>query len=181
MITSKSFGRTAAGESVTAYTIRDGEAYATILNYGGIVQSIVVPAKNGSPTDVVLGYPDIAGYEQNGGYLGALIGRFGNRIGGGKICVDGRPYQLYCNDRGNHLHGGKAGFNSKMWRAERYNDYALALTYVSPDGEENYPGQLTVRSPSTTARRRRGAPCSTSPTIPISTSTASTTAPSSTM
>ncbi len=145
MITSKIFGKTQAGETVTAYTIADGAAHATILDFGGIVQSVVIPAKNGAPTDVILGYNDVAGYEMNGGYLGALIGRFGNRIGAGKICVDGKPYQLYLNDRGNHLHGGKEGFNRKMWRAERVNDYALALTYVSPDGEENYPGQLTVR------------------------------------
>ena len=86
----------------------------------------------------------MAGYENNGGYLGALIGRFGNRIGKGELTIDGVKYQLYCNDRGNHLHGGKVGFNKKIWAHEIVGD-ELRLTLVSPDGDENYPGTLSVR------------------------------------
>lgn len=144
MITCKSFGKTSDGRQVLAFTLWDGESYATVLNRGGIVQSIAVPDKNGVLTDVVLGYNDMEGYEKNGGYLGALIGRFGNRIGGGKLVIDGKEYALYCNDRGNHLHGGKEGFDKKIWAHEIKGD-ELVLSLVSPDGEENYPGNLQVR------------------------------------
>ena len=102
MITKRVFGKTQDGREVLAFDFIDGERRATVLNLGGIIQSIVVPAKDGTPTDVILGYNDVAGYENNGGYLGALIGRFGNRIGKGLLTIDGKTYQLYCNDRGNH-------------------------------------------------------------------------------
>ena len=143
MIQTKVFGKTADGREVLAFTLGDGVRSATILNYGGIVQSIVVPDRDGKPTDVILGYNDLAGYENNGGYLGALIGRFGNRIGEGKLTIDGTTYELYCNDRGNHLHGGKVGFNKKIWAHEIDGD-ELKLSILSPDGEENYPGNLSV-------------------------------------
>ncbi len=144
MITTRVFGQTKDGKEVLAFTLTDGNAHATILNLGGIIQSIVVPDKKGNPTDVILGYNDVAGYEDNGGYLGALIGRFGNRIGEGKLTVDGKTYGLYCNDRGNHLHGGKNGFDKKIW-AHEIQGNKLVLSILSPDGEENYPGNLTVR------------------------------------
>ncbi len=144
MITSRSFGKTKDGREVLAFTFEDGARRATVLNLGGIIQSIVVPDKNGNPTDVILGYNDVAGYEDHGGYLGALIGRFGNRIEKGKLVIDGETYDLYCNDRGNHLHGGKAGFDKKIWAHEIKGD-ELVLSIVSPDGEENYPGTLSVR------------------------------------
>ncbi len=144
MITSRSFGKTKDGREVLAFIFEDGARRATVLNLGGIIQSIVVPDKNGNPTDVILGYNDVAGYEEHGGYLGALIGRFGNRIGEGKLVIDGETYDLYCNDRGNHLHGGKVGFDKKIWAHEIKGD-ELVLSIVSPDGEENYPGTLSVR------------------------------------
>ena len=144
MITTSVFGRTADGREVLAFTFTDGARKATVLNYGGTVQSIIVPDKNGKATDVILGYRDMAGYEGNEGYLGALIGRFGNRIGEGKLTLDGVTYQLYLNNCGNHLHGGKVGFDKKIWAHEIKGD-ELILTYTSPDGEENYPGNLQVR------------------------------------
>lgn len=143
MITEKVFGKTQNGETVLSFTLEDGARRATVLNLGGIIQSIVVPDKNGVPTDVILGYNDVEGYQSHGGYLGALIGRFGNRIGEGKMTVEGKEYQLYCNDRGNHLHGGKEGFDKKIWAHEIKGD-ELILSYTSPDGEENYPGTLCV-------------------------------------
>ncbi len=143
MITQKHFAKTLDGRDVTAYTLHDGDAYVTVLNYGGILQSLVVPNKRGELTDVLLGYNDVQSYERNGGYLGALIGRFGNRIGEGKLPIDGKIYDLYCNDRGNHLHGGKVGFNRKFWNVEE-KDGDLVLSLLSPDGEENYPGNLKV-------------------------------------
>jgi len=144
MITKRQFGTTADGKKVTAYTLQDGENSMTVLDLGGIVQQILVPDRNGKLTDVILGYRDVAGYENNGGYLGALIGRFGNRIEKGKLVIDGETYDLYCNDRGNHLHGGKVGFDKKIWAHEIKGD-ELVLSIVSPDGEENYPGTLSVR------------------------------------
>lgn len=144
MITQKIFAKTLEGRDVTAYTLHEGDSYATVLDYGGILQSLVVPDKKGRMTDVLLGYNAVTHYERNGGYLGALIGRFGNRIGEGVLSIDGKKYFLYCNDRGNHLHGGKVGFNRKFWTAEIEGD-DLVLSYLSPDGEENYPGNLNVQ------------------------------------
>ena len=138
MITSRSFGKTKDGREVLAFTFEDGARRATVLNLGGIIQSIVVPDKNGNPTDVILGYNDVAGYEEHGGYLGALIGRFGNRIEKGKLVIDGETYDLYCNDRGNHLHGGKVGFDKKIWAHEIKGDELVNLTnhaYFNIDGE----------------------------------------------
>lgn len=143
MITITKFGTTKDGREVLAFTLKDGKRQATVLNYGGTLQSIIVPDKVGVPTDILLGYPDVQGYEENGGYLGALIGRFGNRIEKGKLTIDGTEYDLYCNDRGNHLHGGKEGFDKKIWKHEIVED-ELLLSYESADGEENYPGTLKV-------------------------------------
>lgn len=143
MIYQNRFGMTKDGREVTAYTLEDGASRAVVLSLGGILQSLVVPDRDGNPTDVILGYNDVAGYENNGGYLGALIGRFGNRIGKGKLVIDGKEYGLYLNDRGNHLHGGKDGFNKKIWDAEIDGD-KLRLSILSPDMEENYPGNLRV-------------------------------------
>ena len=144
MITTRRFGRTKEGKEVLAFTLEDGKNSATVLNLGGILQSVVTEDRDGNPTDVILGYNDVAGYEDNGGYLGALIGRFGNRIGGGKLTLDGRTYQLFNNDRGNHLHGGKEGFDKKIWAYAIKGD-TLELSLFSPDGEEAYPGNLSVR------------------------------------
>ncbi len=143
MITTRVFGRTKDGRKVLAFTIADGRRSVTVLNYGGIIQRLVVPAADGRLTDVVLGYRTVKEYEENGGYLGALIGRFGNRIGEGMLTVDGVRYDLFKNDRGNHLHGGKEGFNKKIWAHAIVGD-TLALSIISPDGEENYPGNLKV-------------------------------------
>lgn len=143
MITANKFGTTADGREVLAFTLSDGNRSVTVLNLGGTLQSILVPDRDGNPTDVLLGYSDVAGYEQTGGYLGALIGRFGNRIEKGRLVIDGKEYKLYCNDRGNHLHGGKVGFDKKIWSHEIKGD-ELVLRCVSPDGEENYPGTLNV-------------------------------------
>lgn len=144
MIETKVFDRTKAGQQVLAFTLTDGNSYVRILNYGGIIQSLVVPDKDGNPTDIILGYNTIEEYQNNAGYLGALIGRFGNRIDKGKLTIDGKEYSLYCNNNGNHLHGGKEGFDKKIWKPEIKGD-ELTLSILSPDGEENYPGNLEVR------------------------------------
>ena len=147
MIQANVFGKTSDGKTVYAFKLKDGKNEATILNLGGIIQSLKIADKNGTPVDVILGYSDVAGYERNGGYLGALIGRYGNRIEKGHLVIDGEEYQLYQNDRGNHLHGGKNGFDKKLWNYvfEGADGNTLALTTVSPDGEENYPGNLSIQ------------------------------------
>ncbi len=144
MITIEKFGQTFDGEEVLVFTLTDGKGSVKILNLGGTLQSIVLPDKKGNLTDILLGYNCVADYEKNDGYLGALIGRFGNRIGAGKLCIDGKEYALYCNDKGNHLHGGKRGFDKKIWKHEIIGE-KLILSILSPDGEENYPGNLTVK------------------------------------
>ncbi len=142
-ITKSTFGRLPDGREVHAFTFTDGERKMKVLSLGGILQSLVLPDKDGIGRDVLLGYDTVDGYLLNGGYLSALIGRFGNRIDKGRLTIDGGTYELYCNDRGNHLHGGKEGFDKKIWDAE-IDGERLVLSCLSPDGEENYPGNLKV-------------------------------------
>lgn len=141
----KHFDTTKNGDEVLSYTLqsRDG-ASVKILNYGGIIQSLWVPDKNGVMRDVVLGYDRIAGYEENPGYLGAMIGRFANRIRAGKFTLNGKEYRLAVNDKENHLHGGTVGFNARIWQTDDFSEQSLTLSLVSPDGEEGYPGNLKV-------------------------------------
>lgn len=147
MIQASIFGKTADGRDVHAFKLRDGANEATILSLGGIVQSLKVADREGNPTDVVLGYNDVASYENNDGYLGAIIGRCANRIEKGHLVIDGVEYQLPCNERGNHHHGGAKGFHTKLWNYvfEGKGGNTLALSMTSPDGDENYPGNLRVQ------------------------------------
>ena len=138
------FGVTAAGETVRAYALEDGAFRAEILDYGATVRSLEVPDRAGRTSDVVLGYDTLAEYERNDGYLGALVGRYGNRIAGGRLTVGGVTRALAKNDGENHLHGGRRGFDKYVFAAERLADNALRFSRVSPDGEENYPGRLEV-------------------------------------
>ncbi len=140
-----SFGTTRDGQSVTAFHLENGNgARAVILDYGGTVQSLTVPNARGGFTDVVLGYETLAEYEQNDGYVGALIGRMGNRIGGSAFSLNGKTYPLYANDGPNHLHGGRIGYDKRIWAARGREDGSLELTLFSPDGEEGYPGELRI-------------------------------------
>ena len=138
------FGTTKDGKTVTAFTIEnDGGMRAEILDYGCTVRSLLVPDCMGRTVDVVLGYNTVAEYEENGGYLGAVVGRVGNRIGGGRFSLGGKEYTLAVNDRGNHLHGGLCGFDKRMWQGKRNGD-ELVFSLFSPDGEEGYPGNLSA-------------------------------------
>ncbi len=144
MISKEIFGKTSAGETAELYTLENGTGMqVTVSTLGGAVTKILVPDKNDIPTDVALGYDSPAGYEQGTCYLGALIGRHANRIKGGRISVGGREYPLFCNNGKNHLHGGKSGFDRKLWSAKEAEN-ALLLSYRSKDGEEGYPGNLEV-------------------------------------
>lgn len=143
-IVSRPFGKTADGRAATLYCMEnDNGMQVSITDFGGAVVSLVVPDREGNPVDVVLGYDNATVYEQSGGYLGALIGRYGNRIGGGAFLLNGKKYQLYCNEGANHLHGGKSGFDHKLWDVQP-SDGKLLLRYTSLDGEEGYPGALQV-------------------------------------
>lgn len=134
------------GKQVRLYTLSNAsDMKVAITNYGGRVVSILVPDKEGKLTDVALGYEKLSGYEkQKEPFFGAIIGRYGNRIGKGKFSLDGKDYQLELNDGVNTLHGGTSGFYAKVWDATQPNDSTLMLSLVSPDGEGGYPGNLKV-------------------------------------
>ncbi len=143
-VSSRPFGHTAAGQAVTAYTLTNKHGMAvTVLDYGATVQALLVPDDRSSLTDVALGYDTIGEYERSDGYLGATIGRVGNRIGGARFSLNGVEHTLAKNDGENHLHGGVRGFDKVMWHIDA-RENALVCSYLSPDGEENYPGNLTV-------------------------------------
>ena len=156
-ITTKSFGTTSTGERVTQYTLRNDQgASVSIINYGGIVTSLKVPDRKGQYGDVVLGFKTLAEYEKPGPYFGALIGRYGNRIANGEFTLDRKTYHLARNNNGQALHGGLKGFEKVIWNAtpiETKQGPSLKLTYVSKDGEEGYPGKLSVTASYTLTNR----------------------------
>lgn len=149
-VTKESFGKTSAGENIDIYTLRNAHGVETrITNYGGIVVSLKVPDRNQKFDDVVLGFNDLEQYlTKNDPYMGAIIGRFGNRIGKGRFTLNGTEYKLAVNNGENHLHGGIKGFDKVVWTGRSIRTTAgpaVILTYLSKDGEEGYPGNLRVR------------------------------------
>ena len=145
-VTTNKFGITRDGRPVTAYCLKNaGGASVTVLDYGATVQSLIVPNSAGGMTDVVLGYDTVREYEENDGYVGATIGRVGNRIGGAAFRLNGHTYSLAKNDGENHLHGGILGFDKQFWTILPQGDDALVCSRLSPDGEEGYPGNLQVK------------------------------------
>jgi aldose 1-epimerase len=146
-VTKKPFGKTPDGTPVDIYTLKDGAIEARILTYGGIIQTLKVPDKNGKSADVVLGYDTLDGYtsgpKPNPAFFGALIGRYANRIGGAKFTLDGQTYHTPVNDGPNTLHSGPHGFDKVVWKAKEI-PHGVELTYVSPDGENGFPGTLTA-------------------------------------
>jgi len=147
-ITQSKFGQLPDGTAIEQYTLTGGQgAFCKIITYGGTVTELHVPDRNGKLADVVLGFDNVAGYRGDQPFFGALIGRFGNRIGKGKFTLDGKSHSLATNNGPNHLHGGPKGFDKVVWRAtpgESKDGATLKLEYTSPDGEENYPGTLKV-------------------------------------
>ncbi|HSK64861.1 MAG TPA: aldose epimerase family protein [Pyrinomonadaceae bacterium] len=145
-----SFGKTAAGESVDNYTLTNQRGMQVkITNYGGIVVSLTAPDRDRKFADVVLGYNDLDSYlKPPFPYFGAIIGRYGNRIAKGRFTLGGVEYKLAANNGENHLHGGIKGFDKAVWTVKQVRTTpagpALFLTYLSKDGEEGYPGNLTV-------------------------------------
>ncbi len=144
LVSKQTFGTTKDGSQIELYTLTNKNNMQVIIStFGGTIVSMKVPDKDGKFIDVVLGYDKLESYESQDKYIGALIGRHGNRIKKGHFTLNGKEYQLYCNDGNNHLHGGKIGFDKKVWSAKE-TDQGLALTYISANGEEGYPGTLTV-------------------------------------
>jgi len=143
MIEQESFG------DYQLYTLENSHGLrARITNYGGILVSLEVPDREGESGNVVLGFDSIQGYLDEPPYFGALIGRYGNRIAGGRFELDGEVYELARNNGPNHLHGGLRGFDKLVWEAEPVESpfgEALMLTLPSPDGDEGYPGNLTAQ------------------------------------
>lgn len=136
------------GKPVTLYTLTNEQGMvARITNYGGVVVSLLVPDRDGKLEDVVLGFEDFPAYEADKGWYGAITGRTANRIKHGKFSIDGKGYQLATNNGPNHLHGGVKGFNKKLWTGTASvsnGEPKLKLDYFSPDGEEGFPGNLTI-------------------------------------
>lgn len=139
------FGQTREGQNVIRYTLSSssGSLVVKIIDFGGVITEILVPDRDGRTADVNLGFDDMAGYEPNPPHFGALIGRFANRIAGGQFVLDGKTYDLFVNNGPNSLHGGRIGFDRKLW-SSCVEGNKLILKYVSANGEENYPGLLTT-------------------------------------
>ena len=145
MVTQELFGTTRGGVPVYRFCIENASgASVSVMNYGCTIQAIRVPDRNGTLTDVCLGYRTLAEYEQNNGYLGAVVGRHGNRIEKGIFQLNGTEYHLAVNDGPNHLHGGICGFDKRVWDAS-IEGQSVMFHRLSPDGEEGYPGNLDVR------------------------------------
>lgn len=148
------FGTLPDGSEVALYTLTNAQgARLSVTPYGGIIVALEVPDAEGEFEDVVLGFDRLEGYlsetyRQANPYFGALIGRYGNRIAGGKFSLDGKVHTLPTNDGDNHLHGGDRGFDRRLWKAETVEDergVGLILTLTSPDGDQGYPGELQAR------------------------------------
>ena len=138
------FDRLADGREVEAVTLSSSRLRATILTYGATLQSLMAPDRDGAAKDVVLGHDALKPYVEQPDYLGVTVGRYANRIAGGRFTLDGKAYQLTQNDGDNSLHGGMQGFDKTLWTIDAVSDASVRMSRVSPDGEQGYPGDLTV-------------------------------------
>ena len=147
MVTQRTFGTLPSGEEVQIYHLENKSgAFAEVLQFGAILVKLCVPDRDGRLTDVVLGYDDLAGYEVNGCFFGATIGRSGNRIAQSRFTLDGKEIVLTPNEGVNNLHSGPDGFEKKMWTASEISEDKNAVTFsrISPDGENGFPGEFNV-------------------------------------
>jgi aldose 1-epimerase len=148
-VTSQPYGTTADGQNVEEYIMSNTNGVdVRIINYGGIVTSVRVPDRVGTLENINLGFNNLANYEKQSPYFGCIAGRYANRIANATFVLDGRNYTLAANDGPNSLHGGSVGFDKRVWEATpvRGNgEVGVALHYLSPDGEEGYPGNLDVK------------------------------------
>jgi aldose 1-epimerase len=145
----QAFGKMPDGAPIELYTLSNANGMqAGIVTYGGIVVSLTAPDRGGKYADVVLGMDDLAGYLKGVPFFGAIIGRYGNRIGGAKFQLGGKTYTLPKNDGDNTLHGGAQGFDKRVWKAGQVSGAdgpELEMTYTSKDGEEGFPGALSAK------------------------------------
>ncbi len=146
-ITTHPYGKTAEGHAVTMFAITNTHGLELrAMTYGGIITSLRIPDRSGVLGDIVLGFDRLDEYLKESPYFGAIIGRYGNRIAGGRFTLDGRSYALPTNNGPNHLHGGRKGFDKAVWQAvPSTSGAAVTFSRTSPDGEEGYPGNLQVR------------------------------------
>ncbi|OKI90148.1 aldose epimerase family protein [Streptomyces sp. CB02414] len=150
------FGRLADGTKVYRWSLENGGTRMRVLSYGGVVQSLEIPDRRGRYENVSLGFDNLDDYVASSPYFGALIGRYGNRIGQGRFTLDGTAYQLSVNDGEQSLHGGAQGFDKRVWDVEPFregSDVGLVLHYTSVDGEMGYPGTLRAKVTYTLTRR----------------------------
>ena len=147
-VVQREFGKV-ENKSITSYTITNGKGMSvTCLDYGCIITEILAPDRSGKAENVVLGFDNIEDYLDWSPYFGAVVGRVAGRIKGGRFELDGKEYTLAQNENGNHLHGGEKGFSHVLWKGEPFtNEHAAGVrfSYISPDGEEGYPGKLAVQ------------------------------------
>jgi aldose 1-epimerase len=147
-VTQAPFGNAPNGQAVSLYTLTNAHGMRVqITNYGGIITLIDVPDKQGRLGDVILGYDNLKSYIKNSPYFGAIVGRYANRIAKGRFTLDGKTYHLFINNAPNTLHGGKVGFDKLIWTAMPFHKngaVGLSLRYLSPNGQEGYPGNLRV-------------------------------------
>jgi aldose 1-epimerase len=139
------FGQTQDGQAVDAFILKnDNGMMVKVINYGATIVAIEAPDREGRTADVILGFDDLAGYQSDANpYFGCCCGRYANRIANGRFSLDGEDYPLAVNNGPNSLHGGLAGFDKKVWDAV-IEGVSVRMTLVSPDGEEGYPGTMTV-------------------------------------
>ena len=145
-VSNNHFGRTPEGRDVTEYVITNSRgACVALLDYGAVIRAIIVPGQNGKPGDVTLGFDTLEEYINNKAYIGAVVGRYGNRIANGRFTLNGKHYELNRNNGNNSLHGGPGGFHMRVWDSKIIGDQTVRMTYASADMEEGYPGNLTVQ------------------------------------
>lgn len=147
------FGHMPNGIPVEEVFLTDGSISCGIITYGGALRSLTVPDRDGRPVDVALGFDTLEDYLTQDKYIGALIGRYANRIGGSRFTLEGQEYPLRPNDDPNHLHGGPKGFDKQVWQICAYTSSSVTLFLTSPDGQEGYPGALAVTVTYTLADR----------------------------
>jgi aldose 1-epimerase len=147
-VESQVWGQTKDGQDVHLYTLTNSHGYSVqLIDWGATIVSVNVPDRNGQLANVTLGFPSLDGYLARHPFFGSTVGRFCNRIGGGKFSLDGQQYTLATNNGPNHLHGGNVGFDAQLWQSEttRSNDrIGVRFRLTSPDGQEGYPGNLDV-------------------------------------
>ncbi len=148
MITEKIFGKTSAGVEVKEYTVENANGMSfSAITFGAVIRKLMVKDKDGELRDVVLGYDSVENYEKDDTYLGAVVGRYANRIGNAEFELNGQVYKLDNNDNGNHLHGGFDGYDKRVWDAETFtNERGSGVTFklFSKDMDQGYPGNLEL-------------------------------------